>query len=473
MTSTQAPAAADLAPFDGTRPQYAGDLKDAEEAGVLPVPAGKRFGKPIRLGWVWASGNLEMSALFLGTLPAVLGLGFGWGLAALAIGMTLGTVPVAILGMWGPQTGTAQIALARAVFGRTIPLPGALQVLSGIGWVAIGCLFGTQAIVKLGLPVWAGALITVGIVAALTIRGYELVLQFTKYAWVLMAALFVLVAAELFRHHTVLPVTGLHGTALAGTFVLMITIAASGSFSWAPYATDYSRYLPASTSRRAVFWWIMAGMITAYVSVSVIGLAAANVIGSNQTAAGVFHLVNGGPVGVIAMLGIALAAVTASTINSYSTTLAAQASGLRVRRQILGFAVGLVAFGGVLWLDTGNTAARFTNLLLFTAYWCAPFCAVVMLDWHYRGRSYTPAYMTELLEWRRLPAGWDALIAFAVGCGAMCFFVNTSVLTGPAATALAGADIAFLVGFVVTGSLYWWLRRYITVPASRGQAMAP
>jgi nucleobase:cation symporter-1, NCS1 family len=47
------------------------------------------------------------------------------------------------------------------------------------------------------------------------------------------------------------------------------------------------------------------------------------------------------------------------------------------------------------------------------------------------------------------------VLAFA----AMVPFMNTSVIEGPAAAALHGADIAFYVGFVVAGLLYFWLRR--------------
>jgi NCS1 family nucleobase:cation symporter-1 len=35
--------------------------------------------------------------------------------------------------------------------------------------------------------------------------------------------------------------------------------------------------------------------------------------------------------------------------------------------------------------------------------------------------------------------------------------MNQTLYVGPAATALGGADIAYLVGFVVAGALYWVL----------------
>ncbi len=45
-------------------------------------------------------------------------------------------------------------------------------------------------------------------------------------------------------------------------------------------------------------------------------------------------------------------------------------------------------------------------------------------------------------------------MAFVLGFGAMVPFMNTSIVVGPVASALHGADLAFYVGFVVTGVLY-------------------
>jgi hypothetical protein len=44
--------------------------------------------------------------------------------------------------------------------------------------------------------------------------------------------------------------------------------------------------------------------------------------------------------------------------------------------------------------------------------------------------------------------------------------MNTSLITWhPVADALDGADLAFYVGFVVAGILYWVLRRSVADPA--------
>ena len=58
-----------------------------------------------------------------------------------------------------------------------------------------------------------------------------------------------------------------------------------------------------------------------------------------------------------------------------------------------------------------------------------------------------------------VPAGWPALAAFVVGFAAMVPFMDTTVYEGPVAAALKGGDLAYPVGFAVTGLLYWALQR--------------
>ncbi len=98
---------------------------------------------------------------------------------------------------------------------------------------------------------------------------------------------------RIFQHHIVLPHNTVHGGALIGAFVLMVTIAVSQGISWATYASDYSRYLRPTSSRAGIFWLTLSGLTSSYVWMGIIGLAAASVLG-NQTAFGVRALMGGG-----------------------------------------------------------------------------------------------------------------------------------------------------------------------------------
>jgi nucleobase:cation symporter-1, NCS1 family len=448
----------ELSIFDGVRPTRSGDLA-LESQGMAPIPVDARYGAVWRMFTVWFTPNMELSGVFAGTLAVLLGLGFWPGLVAIVLGTIIGSVPVALLCTWGPQTGTGQVPLARLPFGKTIVLPAAVQWLSSIAWDALVGLFGGEAAaLLLGIPFWAGAALVLAIEGLISIYGYEFVHRLQSWGSGILIILFVVLTVRIFGHHIVLPADTVHGGALAGAFVLMMTIALSQGISWATYASDYSRYLPVASSRPAIFWLTLAGLTGSYVWVETIGLGAASVLG-NQTVAGVRTLMGGGALGVLALIAIAFGAVTSNSMNDYTGSLAFQALGVRLRRPVTAAVVAVLAFAAILWMHAADTAGRFENILLFIGYWIAPFCAIVMIDWHDHKGSYEPSRLRSALTSGNLRAGWPALVAFVLAFAAMVPFMNTSVIEGPAAAALHRADIAFYVGFVVAGLLYYWLRR--------------
>lgn len=448
----------ELSIYDGVRPARTGDLA-LESHGMAPVPADARYGSVARMFTVWFTPNMELSGVFAGTLAVVLGLGFWEGLAAIVLGTVIGSLPVAILCTWGPRTGTGQVPLARLPFGKTIVLPATVQWLSSIAWDALVGLFGGQAAaLLLGIPFWAGAALVLAIEGLVSIYGYEFVHRLQAWGSTILIVLFAVLTVRIFQHHVVPPADTVHGGALVGAFVLMSTISLSLGISWATYASDYSRYLSPSSSRPAIFWLTLGGLTASYVWVETIGLAGASVLG-NQTAAGVRTLMGGGVVGILALVAIVFGAITSNSMNDYTGSLAFQAMGVRLRRPVTATLVAVLAFAAVLWLHGGETASRFQNILLFVGYWIAPFCAIVMIDWHDHRDRYEPSALRAALSFRNLGAGWPALVAFVSGFGAMVPFMNTSLFSGPVATMLDGADIAFYVGFVVAGAAYYCLRR--------------
>jgi nucleobase:cation symporter-1, NCS1 family len=202
-----------------------------------------------------------------------------------------------------------------------------------------------------------------------------------------------------------------------------------------------------------------------------IGLAGASVL-SDQTAGGVRTLMGGGFLGVLALIAIVFGAIASNSMNDYTGSLAFQALGARVRRPIVAAVVAVLAFAAILYMNAGNTSGKFQNLLLFTAYWIAPFCAIVMIDWHYNKDRYTPSRLRETLSFGKLGNGWPAIVSFCVAFGVMVPFMNTSIIVGPIANALDGADLAFYVGFVVAGVLYYVLRK-VAVSQETKRASVP
>jgi NCS1 family nucleobase:cation symporter-1 len=447
----------ELSVFEGVRPARTGDLA-LESQGMAPIPQDARYGGVRRMFTVWFTPNMELSGVFAGTLAAVFGLGFQLGLVAIIAGTVIGSLPVAILCTWGPRTGTGQVPLARLPFGKAIVGPATVQWLSSIAWDALVGLFGGEAAQLLfGVPFWVGAAIVLAVEGLVSVFGYEFVHRLQAWGSAILIVLFAVLTVRIFQHHVVLPRNTVHGGALIGAFALMVAIAVSQGISWATYASDYSRYLRPASSRAAIFWLTLGGLTASYVWVETLGLAGASVLG-NQTAAGVRALMGGGTLGVLALVAIVFGAITSNSMNDYTGSLAFQALGARVKRPVTAAIVAVLAFAAILWMHAGDTSGKFENILLFIGYWIAPFCAVVMIDWHYEKDLYTPSYLRNALGFRHLASGWPAIAAFVLGFAAMLPFMNTSLITGPVAKALHGGDLAFYVGFVVTGALYYALR---------------
>jgi NCS1 family nucleobase:cation symporter-1 len=454
--------------FEGVRPSRVGDVA-LESQGMAPIPTDSRYGGTHRMFTVWFAPNMEMSVVFAGALAAGLGLGFGLGILAIFLGSIVGSVLVAVLCTWGPSTGTGQLPLARIPFGRAVVLPGAMQWLSTIGWDVLVGLFGGQAAhLLLGVPFWVGVLIVLGLGGAVSVLGYEFVHRLQSWGSTLLTIMFTVLAIRIFQNDVVLPRNSVQGGELAGAFVLVVSIFVSLGVSWAPYASDYSRYLPPASSKVRVFVFTLAGLTCSYVFAGGIGLAAASVLG-DQTATGVRTLMGGGPLGALALFAIMFGAITANSMNDYSGSLAFQATGARVKRPITAAIVAAIAFIAILWLNTGSVADKFQAILFFINYWIAPFSAIVVVDWYYAKGRYVPEFLRTALVFRNLSAGWSAFVALVLGFAAMVPFMNTSIVVGPVARAMYGADLAIYVGFVVSGVAYLVLRQF--VPRARPVAI--
>ena len=264
--------------FHGRRPTRSGDLA-VETHGIAPIGEDQRYGKPARLFTVWFAPQVNMTGVFAGTLAITLGLGFWLGFVAMVIGTVLGSLVVGYLSTWGPRTGAGQLPNSRMAFGGGVILPASLQWLSSIAWDGLVGLFGADALdVLLGIPFWIAVLIVLAVQGVVGFFGYEVIHRLQAVLTVVLFITFVVFAVKLVGGHQIVTPADAHGADLVGAFVLEVTVALSLAISWASYASDFSRYLPANSSRVAVFGFTFAGIVTAYVFVQGIGLAAAPVL---------------------------------------------------------------------------------------------------------------------------------------------------------------------------------------------------
>ena len=460
----------DTSVYEGVMPSHEGQLS-LEMHGMAPIPEENRYGGLHRIFTVWFTPNLVPAAFFLGALAPVLGLSFGLGLLAIVLGTFLGALPAAIMCSWGPRTGLGQLPLARLQFGRTVAVPGLLMWLSTIAWDAINAIFGAAAIhLLIHVPFWVGLLIVLAMQGVLGIFGYELMHTFEQWGSIVLGVMFIIITVKIVQIGNFHTAATVHGGLAVGTFVLMTTIAASFVISWGAYAGEYSRYMKPDTSRRAIFWLTLAGLGISSVWVEFLGLAASSAVGDNATAGGIRQLLGGGVLGGLALVAIWIGTVAVNAMNDYSGSLALQSAGFRIRRPLVAVIVTVLAFFLTLWLNTGDLATKFENILLFITYWIPPFAAIQMVDWlRKRGQMNVQDVVSSMLN-----PGWEALTALVVGFAAALPFMNTSLYRGWATDHwLSGADIAFPVGFIVGWVVYSVIRRVETGSAHDEPAVQP
>jgi nucleobase:cation symporter-1, NCS1 family len=448
-------------------PSREGDMS-IEGHGMDPIPESARYGSVSRVFTVWFTPNLVPAAFFLGTLAAAsfIGLGFWTAVLAIVVGNVLGSVLVGLLATMGPKTGMAQMPLARLAYGKSIVVPGLLNWISCIGWDGINSVFGAAAIsILTGLPFVGSLVIIVVLQGLLGILGYEAIHTFEKYMALVLGAMFVILTIAILGQASagIARADAVTGLDQIGAFVLYSTIIASFVLAWSLYASDYTRYLAPSTDSSRVFWWTVLGLTLSAGWIEILGLLVAD----KATTAGAVDTINsvlsGTPFAALAMLAIGIGTVAVNAMNDYTGSLSLQAAGIRVPRVVSAIVVAILGFFVTIWLNSENLLGKIENILLFLSYWIAPWAAVVLADWRLRrGRVNT----ARLVDFSRLHNGAMALIAAVVGFLVSLPF-QTSTFGGEiaantglpintiAANNLHYADLAYIVGFVVSFVIFW------------------
>src|SRR5919202_3156213 len=226
-----------------------------EAGGIEAIPLARRHGSPWPLPATWPAPNLEFATVFVGVIAvAFFGLGFWQAMLALVLGNALGSLTQGVLSSWGPRDGVAQMVLGRVAFGtRGNILPAALNtVMAGLGWFATNSVSGAFDLTTLtGLPVWLSLLVIVVIEVGVAFIGHDVVQLFERYATIVLGVVFLLANVALLLNGSL--GGGAKGKPGGATFAgIPLTVSAAFGYAagWNPYATDYTRYLPAHASRR-------------------------------------------------------------------------------------------------------------------------------------------------------------------------------------------------------------------------------
>jgi NCS1 nucleoside transporter family len=410
--------------------------------------------------WLWWSANAVVATVALGSINVFFGLGFWGSVAVILVFNVLGVLPVAFLSTLGPKTGLAQMPLTRFSFGlQGAKLPAIFNALACIGWSAVNAVIGSSLIVAWSdnkIPQWAALIFLAAITTAVSVFGYFIVHRYERYAWIPMFLLFGYVLIAGAHHYTTNVPASATGLALFAGIATFGGAVFGYAVGWSSYAADYTRRQPASTPSNRVFWYAFAGVTVPCVLLEILGVLLTTGYQGDSTGALIANAITGSPIASLVILLLAFSTIANNVPNDYSFALSTQVLGIHVRRWLLTI-IGAVVYLVVALYLQNNFNLNLENFLLLIAYWLGAWNAIVLIEHRLRKGNYPVA---DYEDASKLPPGIAAVVSMVVGLAAAALGVSQQVFTGPIAKQLDGADIGFPVAIVVTGVVYYFLRRW-------------
>ena len=436
---------------------YGAKVAAVEPGGAEFIPLHDRHGKPHQQFWTWVSPNMEFATIFVGIIGVwFFGQSFWMATLAIVLGSALGSVSMGLLAARGPLYGVPQMVLSRIGFGYlgNILPAGLNAVVAGIGWFAVNSVSGAFALnALLGWNAKICLLIIVLLQVAVAFFGHNLVHMFERVAFPFLVVVFAIASVVIVsKAHP-----GAHITGVPGGFLITLGAAFGYAAGWNPYASDYTRYLPPGTNRRATGLWAGLGVFISCVALETVGAAAATItsvgkFAANPTAGFTSHLPTG--LADVTLLAIALGAVCANALNVYSGSMSFLALGIRLpltlRRAIVALVFGVAGFFLAL-SGLHDAGTKYNNFLLVIAYWIGPWLGVFFTDQFLRRGKRVDGLLFD-----RKHRPWAGVVAMAVATVvSIYFFANQTEYVGLVPKHAPGfGDIAFEVGFVLAALLY-------------------
>jgi NCS1 family nucleobase:cation symporter-1 len=298
----------------------------------------------------------------------------------------------------------------------------------------------------------------------ITIFGYDMIHSINRwFAGVFGAVMIVAVIVIIARG---LPASFFHAGSFtwAGFVGAAVTTGVLWQIAYAPYVSDYSRYMSQDKGVKPTFWFsywgVVLGSAGPMVIGALVGLASAN---ANQIAA--IRTLTGG-FGWVIMLVFVLGIMDTNSINAYGGVLCTITVGQTFRERWLPRAgvraliatvfVAICLVGAIAYQSTFLTS--YVNFILFLLYLLIPWTSINLVDYYLVRRG-----QYDVASFFRHDGGqygrvqWATVLVYLIGFGVEVPFVNTTLYEGPVASALNGTDLSWLVGLAVTVPLYYVL----------------
>jgi len=433
---------------------------------IYQIPLDQRHGKARHLFTLWFGANMNVLTVVTGALATtVFGQSFLSAVIAILAGNLVGTVFMALHAAQGPRLGVPQMVQSRGQFGaRGAAFVVALVIFMYVGYAATALVTGGQSLHAIlpGVSERAGIL-SIGIVSlAAAVYGHDLIhlctrmMTYVSGSAVLLCYLWVLIVHPL-------PASFLtRGGFSAVGFFSMVSMGALWQLAYAPYVSDYSRYLPPDSGPRQAFWSCYWGTTLGAVLPMIFGAligpavvdgdvvnALSRLTGKASTAIVLLFAPGVAIAGAICFYGGSLAIIT--LVQTFVAGWRATARARLIVATSMFVAALLIGLEGAANFLT--LYSQFNELLL---YLLVPWTAVNLVDYYLVrfGNYHVPSFFAaDGGIYGKYNVA--ALVCYALGIAVQIPFVATDLYTGPFARAIGGIDLSWIVGLIVVSPVYY------------------
>jgi len=436
---------------------------------IQAIPLSERHGKSRDLFTVWFGNQLVLLTVVTGALSVTaFGLSFVWAMASLVIGHLVGAIFMALHSAQGPRLGVPQMVQTRGQFGSYgALLVVVLVVVMYLGFFASNAVLGAQSLHGLfpGLGINSG-IVLISVVSVLgTIFGYRLIHAYTRLISYFSGSVLMLALVWIVGVHGLPDDFMQRGAFNWPGFMGTLSIAALWQLAFAPYVSDYSRYMPMETGARAAFWASYAGVCLGALLPMLLGVVVGLSIAGDDVAAG-FGQMMPASLNLLLLMTLSIGIVASNAMNCYCGTLSTITIGQTLlprwsakagSRAIVALALFSVSMMMAL-LGKDDFMDNYLNFIMLLLYVLVPWTAINLVDYYLvmHGSYDVPSFF-------RRDGGvygyfnWTAIFCYCLGFAVQIPFMATDLYTGAVARALNGADISWLVGLLVVSPVYYVL----------------
>jgi NCS1 nucleoside transporter family len=440
-----------------------------ERRTIEHIPLDERHGRARDLFTVWFGSNIMLLTIITGALSTtVFGLPLWAGAVSVVLGNVIGAVVMALHAAQGPQMGVPQMLQTRAQFGSYGSLlVVVLVVFMYLGFFASNAVLGGQALAQVtGLPTNV-AIVIIGLISVVaTIVGYRLIHRVTAVLSVVAGGALVVAFVWMIGVNGVPAETWHSGGFTWAGFMATLSVAALWQIAYAPYVSDYTRYMPRDTGQRAAFWGTYSGCVLGSVLPMLLGVLVGAALPGDDTLAGLSTLTHGVSTGIFAIFAIGITATNAMNLycGTLSTITVGQSffpgwkagAGSRAVVSIVLFAITLLPS----LLSAEDFLANYANFLSLLLCVLIPWTAVNLVDFYLlRHGHYDIDALFERDGGRYGRFNWVAIGCYCAGILVQIPFLSTTLFTGFIAASMDKVDISWIVGLAVICPLYYALMK--------------